>query len=195
MADSAALMSISDPVHFVLIRSEPTGENHIVSSHYFEWRPVLAAPFSKCSMSIELTGIGAKPFSVEHVGFVQTSLMDVFVGSESKVPVGVLEVKLELTPKLADVVHEDVVKAQCALEKNKLAERERYNCLLNNFTNSLFNFFVHQDYQSHFVSDCFWFMPSNGGKNIFKYDLLIVKDSSKFSLRYHISLISVHTFK
>lgn len=58
MADSAALMSISDPVHFVLIRSEPTGENHIVSSHYFEWRPVLAAPLNKCSMSIELSGIG-----------------------------------------------------------------------------------------------------------------------------------------
>ena len=60
MADSGTLMSISDPVHLVLIRSEPTGESHIVSSHYFEWRPVLAAPFNKCSMSVELTGIGKR---------------------------------------------------------------------------------------------------------------------------------------
>ena len=40
-------------------------------------------------------------------------------------PVGVLELKLELTPKLSEIVNEDVIKAQCKLEKSKLAERER----------------------------------------------------------------------
>ena len=38
---------------------------------------------------------------------------------------GVLELKLELTPKLSEIVNEDVIKAQCKLEKSKLAERER----------------------------------------------------------------------
>ena len=46
-------------------------------------------------------------------------------GSESKVPVGVFELKLELMPKLSETVIEDVIRTQCALEKSKQAERER----------------------------------------------------------------------
>ena len=38
-----------------------------------------------------------------------------------------LEVKLELMPKMSESVIEDVIKTQCALEKNKQAERERYS--------------------------------------------------------------------
>ena len=58
MADSSAMMSICDAVHLVLIKTEPAGETHLVSSHYLEWRPVLAAPGCRCTMSIEMMGIG-----------------------------------------------------------------------------------------------------------------------------------------
>ena len=38
-----------------------------------------------------------------------------------------LEVKLELMPKMSESVIENVIKTQCALEKSKQAERERYS--------------------------------------------------------------------
>ena len=51
--------------------------------------------------------------------------LTVAAGSESKVPVGLLEVRLELIPRLPESLAEDVVAAQLALEKNRQAERER----------------------------------------------------------------------
>ena len=58
MADSTTLLSINDNVHIVLIKSEPSGESTIVSSHYLEWRAVVAAPNSRCTVSLEMMGIG-----------------------------------------------------------------------------------------------------------------------------------------
>ena len=58
MADSKALLGFNDKVHLVLIQSEPTGEQNIVSSHYLEWRPVVAAPNSRCTITLEMMGIG-----------------------------------------------------------------------------------------------------------------------------------------
>ena len=47
------------------------------------------------------------------------------LGAESKVPVGILEVRLELIPKINDLVGEEVISAQISLEKNRQAEKER----------------------------------------------------------------------
>ena len=58
MADTTSLLSLCDPVHLVLLKTEPTGETTIVSSHYMEWRPVIAAPNSRCTMTVELMGLG-----------------------------------------------------------------------------------------------------------------------------------------
>ena len=44
------------------------------------------------------------------------------LGAESKVPVGILEVRLELIPKINDLVGEEVISAQISLEKNRQAE-------------------------------------------------------------------------
>ncbi len=38
---------------------------------------------------------------------------------------GILEVRLELIPKIPDAIGEDVISAQISLEKNRQAERER----------------------------------------------------------------------
>jgi centrosomal protein CEP76 len=103
MADTTTMLSICDPVHLVVIKTELSGEMSLVSSHYLEWRTVLAAPSSRCSVSVELMGIG----------------------SESKVPIGVLEVKLEIIPKMADILTDELISAQSSLEKARKAEKER----------------------------------------------------------------------
>ena len=47
------------------------------------------------------------------------------VGAESKVPVGILDVKMDIIPRLPDVAPPEVVKTQLTLEKNRLNERQR----------------------------------------------------------------------
>uniref|UniRef100_A0A8C9R713 Centrosomal protein of 76 kDa n=1 Tax=Scleropages formosus TaxID=113540 RepID=A0A8C9R713_SCLFO len=103
MLDATTLLSISDPVQMVLIRTDTSGETTLVSSYFLDWRSVLSAPNGKTSIAVELLG----------------------VGSESKVPAGVLNVKLELYPPLAERLSPDVVSTQQSLERKKTAEKER----------------------------------------------------------------------
>ena len=58
MATNSAMLSLCDPVHLVLVKTEPTGETTLVASHFMEWRPVLSAPNSRCTKTVELMGIG-----------------------------------------------------------------------------------------------------------------------------------------
>ncbi|KAJ8303256.1 hypothetical protein KUTeg_019652 [Tegillarca granosa] len=103
MADASAMLSICDPLHIVLIKTQVTGETSLVSSHFFEWRPVLTASGSRMSLSLELKG----------------------TGSECKVPAGVIDVQLELFPKPNQTLGQDVLTAQFNLERSRQAERER----------------------------------------------------------------------
>ncbi|XP_064164700.1 centrosomal protein of 76 kDa [Anguilla rostrata] len=103
MADATTMLSISDPVHMVLIKTDPSSETTLVSSYFLDWRSVLSAPNGKTSMAVELLG----------------------VGSECKVPVGVLNVKLELYPPLTQTLTPDVIATQQSLERKRTAEKER----------------------------------------------------------------------
>ncbi|XP_023669330.1 centrosomal protein of 76 kDa [Paramormyrops kingsleyae] len=103
MADATAMLSICDPVHMVLIKTDPAGETALVSSHFLDWRSILSSPNGKTSLAVELLG----------------------VGSECKVPAGVLNVKLELYPPLSDTLSPDVVSTQQSMERQRRAERER----------------------------------------------------------------------
>ena len=47
------------------------------------------------------------------------------VGSEAKIPAGILEMKLEVLPKSGEVLQGDIVSVQVGLEKQRGAERER----------------------------------------------------------------------
>ena len=58
MADAAALLSLSDHIHLVLIKTDATGETTLVSSHFFEWRPTLTTQNGPMKISIELKGTG-----------------------------------------------------------------------------------------------------------------------------------------
>ena len=58
MADSAAMLTLCDPVHMVLIKTDPSGDTTLVSSHQLEWRTVLAMDNSRQNLPVEIMGVG-----------------------------------------------------------------------------------------------------------------------------------------
>lgn len=56
MADESSMLAICDQIHIVLIKTDVTGETTLVSSHFLEWRPVLAV--QRLQTMIELKGTG-----------------------------------------------------------------------------------------------------------------------------------------
>lgn len=58
MADATTMLSICDPVHMVLIKTDTSGDTTLISSYFFDWRRVLSAPNGKTSVSAELLGVG-----------------------------------------------------------------------------------------------------------------------------------------
>eukprot|EP00794_Sanderia_malayensis_P018997 gene18997-20909_t len=103
MSDAPSLLTLCDKIHLVLIKSDLSGDKTLLSSHLVEWRKLLSMSEGRTSFSLELNGIGA----------------------ESNVPVGVLDVKMELFPKLSKRLTPDVLSAQWNLEKSRVSERER----------------------------------------------------------------------
>nr|XP_034373948.1 centrosomal protein of 76 kDa isoform X2 [Arvicanthis niloticus] len=90
MADSTTMLSISDPVHMVLIKTDIFGETTLVASYFLEWRSVLGSENGVTSLTVELMG----------------------VGTESKVSVGILNIKLEMYPPLSQTLSQEVVNTQ-----------------------------------------------------------------------------------
>ncbi|CAJ1061468.1 centrosomal protein of 76 kDa [Xyrichtys novacula] len=103
MADSTTMLSMCDPVHFVLIKTDTSSETTLVSSYFLDWRSVLCSLSGKTCIAVELMG----------------------VGSECKVPAGVLTVSLELYPPLTEALSSDIISTQQSLERQRTAERER----------------------------------------------------------------------
>uniref|UniRef100_A0A8D2LT75 Centrosomal protein of 76 kDa n=1 Tax=Varanus komodoensis TaxID=61221 RepID=A0A8D2LT75_VARKO len=103
MVDATTMLSICDPVHIVLIKTDTSGEITLVASYFLEWRSVLSAENRITNVAVELLG----------------------VGTESKVSVGVLNIKLEMYPKLNKPLSQDIVNTQFTLEHQKTAEKER----------------------------------------------------------------------
>ncbi|XP_048219411.1 centrosomal protein of 76 kDa isoform X3 [Perognathus longimembris pacificus] len=103
MADSTTMLSISDPIHMVLIKTDIFGETTLIASYFLEWRSVLGSENGVTSLTVELMG----------------------VGTESKVSVGILNMKLEMYPALNQTLSQEVVNTQLALERQKTAEKER----------------------------------------------------------------------
>jgi centrosomal protein CEP76 len=103
MPDISTLLSISDQIHLVMIRTDSNQDNHLISSHFLEWRTLLSMPDTKRIISIELMGTGA----------------------ESKIPAGILNISMQLTPSLVEPLREDILTAQLGMEHSKNTERER----------------------------------------------------------------------
>ena len=66
----------------VLTKEDRSGDSCLLASHFMDWRRILAVQDGRSSFSLELNGIGA----------------------ENNVPVGILEIKLSLIPKLSKVM-------------------------------------------------------------------------------------------
>lgn len=81
IADAVTLLTIPDQIHIVLIKTNIGGEQSLLGLHALKWRTILAAETGSLRNSIEING----------------------VGSECKVPIGVLEMKLEIVPRLSQV--------------------------------------------------------------------------------------------
>nr|XP_043890822.1 centrosomal protein of 76 kDa isoform X2 [Solea senegalensis] len=103
MADATELLSVCDPVHLVLIKTNTSSETTLVSSYFLDWRTVLSSSSGKTCFAVELMG----------------------VGSECKVPAGVLTVSLELYPPLTETLSTDIISTQQSLERHRTAEKER----------------------------------------------------------------------
>ncbi|XP_034554580.1 centrosomal protein of 76 kDa [Notolabrus celidotus] len=103
MADSTSMLSMCDPVHLVLVKTNTSSETTLVSSYFLDWRTILSSFSGKTCFAVELMG----------------------VGSESKVPAGVLTVSLELYPPLTETLNSDIISTQQSLERQKTAEKER----------------------------------------------------------------------
>ncbi|XP_054237769.1 centrosomal protein of 76 kDa isoform X2 [Indicator indicator] len=103
MVDATAMLSICDPVHMVLIKTDTFGETTLVASYFLEWRSVLAVENGVTNVAVELLG----------------------VGTESKVSVGVLNIRLEMYPQLNKTLSPEATNTQFALERQKTAEKER----------------------------------------------------------------------
>jgi centrosomal protein CEP76 len=103
MADRETLLSICDHIHLVLIQTDSNGDSNLVSSHFLDWRSVISSNNNKQNVTVELMG----------------------TGSESKVPVGLLNICIQLLPMLDEPVREDILAAQMGLEHSKNTERER----------------------------------------------------------------------
>ncbi|KAL6054152.1 hypothetical protein STEG23_020658, partial [Scotinomys teguina] len=57
MADSTTMLSISDPIHMVLIKTDIFGETTLVASYFLEWRSVLGSENGVTSLTVELMGV------------------------------------------------------------------------------------------------------------------------------------------
>lgn len=103
MVDAVTMLSIRDPVHMVLIKTDTSNERTLVASCFLDWQSVLSSPNGRTGSAVELLG----------------------VGSEAKVLVGILNLKLELLPQLNQTLTQEVVNAQQTLERQRTAEKER----------------------------------------------------------------------
>ena len=82
MADTATLLSLSDNIHLVLIKTDPSGDTTLIASHFLAWRDILSSSNGRLTCSVEINGVGA----------------------EAKVPMGILEVKFEIIPRFSQVM-------------------------------------------------------------------------------------------
>jgi len=98
------LLSFCDPIHLVLIKHDADGCISLVSSYSLEWRKTLTCGKTAITSRLELMG----------------------VGSECKVPIGVLDIRMEIVPRSPSLsIPPQVVDAQLRLEHQRAAERER----------------------------------------------------------------------
>ena len=114
------LLSFCDPIHLVLIKHDADGCISLVSSYSLEWRKTLTCGKTAITSRLELMGVG----EILHPLGPETDVRS--LGSECKVPIGVLDIRMEIVPRSPSLsIPPQVVDAQLRLEHQRAAERER----------------------------------------------------------------------
>lgn len=113
--DTRNILAISEKIHLAVVRTDPTGESSLLGSHYIEWRGILCSSSGRITNSIEVNGVGA----------------------ESNVPIGILDIRFDLIPRLAQVYN--ILCSQAKSNKNNVnIDETEWNLVL---TISLFSLF------------------------------------------------------
>ncbi|XP_076826119.1 centrosomal protein of 76 kDa-like [Clavelina lepadiformis] len=100
----ANILSMCDPIHLILTKTDPDDTCSLISSHGLEWRHALASENYVMSKSIEMMG----------------------VGTECTIPAGILNVKLQfVTSRNISHFTKKIIDAQLQLEQQRMAERDR----------------------------------------------------------------------
>lgn len=84
MADATSMLSMCDPVHFVLIKTDTSSETMLVSSYFLDWRTVLSSPSSKTCFAVELMGVGEQQTLSLHKEFLMKGSFDFILKNTSR---------------------------------------------------------------------------------------------------------------
>lgn len=102
-SNAADLLQISTPLHIVMIKIAEDGKREFVGGQIVDWRRVLKR--NSLILSVELGGGGA--------------IVDM------SVPKGVIEIRLELIPKLSATISDEDIEQQLSLERSRRTQLER----------------------------------------------------------------------
>eukprot|EP00697_Spironema_sp_BW2_P007744 gnl/Spiro4/22113_TR10881_c0_g1_i1.p1 gnl/Spiro4/22113_TR10881_c0_g1~~gnl/Spiro4/22113_TR10881_c0_g1_i1.p1 ORF type:complete len:654 (-),score=146.58 gnl/Spiro4/22113_TR10881_c0_g1_i1:127-2022(-) len=97
----SSLLRENTPFHLVVTRTDAEGTRSLVGSHFLEWRKVLMT--GSLAVSVELAGVGA----------------------DQQIPVGLLEMRLELLPRPEEALSQDEIEAQVKNDRLRALEGER----------------------------------------------------------------------
>eukprot|EP00002_Diphylleia_rotans_P038836 TRINITY_DN8878_c0_g1_i1.p1 TRINITY_DN8878_c0_g1~~TRINITY_DN8878_c0_g1_i1.p1 ORF type:complete len:600 (+),score=95.19 TRINITY_DN8878_c0_g1_i1:110-1909(+) len=98
--DAVALLPMKSPIHMVLTKVDPYGACEIVGTSFVEWRKVLRT--GGLAVAVEI----ASPLG-------------------SRVPVGVIELRMELLPRLNQQIPESEIVNQLKIERTQETEADR----------------------------------------------------------------------
>ena len=102
-ADLNSMLSMTDPLHVVVLKTDAFGAKSVISSQFIEWRHLLHTSGMKERNALPVYG----------------------VGGESKIVAGVLDITLEVMPGLSSALQKEVVSTQFELERSRVNEKNK----------------------------------------------------------------------
>jgi len=103
LISAADALGLSEVVQLSLVKTNSRGEAELVGTSLLEWRSILCQESGQLSLSLELSG----------------------VGPEAKISPGILDIQLDLVPRLLAPVAQELLSAQLELERQRSGEKER----------------------------------------------------------------------
>ncbi|XP_075252623.1 centrosomal protein of 76 kDa-like [Convolutriloba macropyga] len=102
-ADLNAMLSMSDPLHVIVLKTDTFGAKSVISSQFVEWRHLLHTQGMKERNALPVYGIGG----------------------ESKINAGVLDITMEIMPAVTSTLQKEIVSTQFELEWSRVNEKNK----------------------------------------------------------------------